>query len=301
MSILVTGASGFIGSWLALEHKNLVVSVSRNVQANSDFFIEDINRHTDWQTPLSGIKSVIHLAGTAHNRSGCHRKLLECDYEGTLKLMRDCGKYGVGRFVYISTVNVYSNFYSRHPFGVKTQLSPTTVKAEFCVSIENNLKEISNELGIELVIVRSPLVYGPNAPGNFSLLTKLVKKAPLLPFALVKNRRDFISVQNLVDLLIVCASHENAAGHVFLASDNETVSTREFIDAVAYGQGKKVLQVPIPIGLMRFFGRLIGKTRMIDQLFDDLEVDSSNISEILNWTPPYTMKEAMAMLRTEVK
>ena len=118
----------------------------------------------------------------------------------------------------------------------------------------------------------------------------------MLPFGLANNRRDFIAVQNLVDLLVTCARHENAAGHIFLASDNEVVSTKIFTNAIADGYGKKVTQLPIPEGLMRLAGRLIGKPAMIEQLYGNLEVDSSNTKKILDWTPPFTMKQAMKSL-----
>jgi len=121
----------------------------------------------------------------------------------------------------------------------------------------------------------------------------------LLPFALTNNRRDFISVQNLADLLVTCAQHPNASGHTFLASDGETVSIKAFTNAIAKGLNKSLIQLPIPTSLMRFAGKLLGKSAMVEQLVGNLEVDSSNLKEVLDWVPPYTMEESMAFLKQE--
>jgi len=120
---------------------------------------------------------------------------------------------------------------------------------------------------------------------------------PVLPFGMTTNKRDFIAVQNLADLLITCATHPKAAGHTFLASDMETVSIKQFTNAIADGLGKKLFQFPIPVSLIRLAGKLMGKTAMVEQLVGNLQVDSSNILEVLDWTPPLTMKQAMATLR----
>jgi len=154
---------------------------------------------------------------------------------------------------------------------------------------------------MEIVIVKPTLVYGPEAPGNFGLLTKLVHKFPLLPFGLAKNKRDFIAVQNLVDLLIVCAKHPDAAGHTFLASDCETVSIKEFTNAIAKGLNRTLIQVPVPNYIMRFAAKLVGKSLMLEQLLGNLQVDSSNAQEVLGWIPPYTMEQAMASLSENTK
>jgi nucleoside-diphosphate-sugar epimerase len=187
------------------------------------------------------------------------------------------------------------------PFSIFDEPKPLNSYTNSKYDAEIGLRKIAAETGLEVVIVRPTLVYGPNAPGNFGLLTKLVNKLPLLPFGLTNNKRDFIAVQNLADLLITCASHPNAAGHTFLASDMETVSIKQFTSAIAEGQGRKVFQLPIPVSLMRLAGKLMGKSAMVEQLVGNLQVDSSNLKEVLGWTPPYTMKQAMATLRDSSK
>jgi nucleoside-diphosphate-sugar epimerase len=158
------------------------------------------------------------------------------------------------------------------------------------------LKKISQETGLEVVIVRSTLVYGKNAPGNFGSLSRLINKTHFLPFGLIKNRRSFIAVQNLVDLLITCAEHPLAAGHTFLASDDSSISTRGFTDAIAKGLNKSLIQLPVPIGFMKLCAKLVGKSAIAEQLFCNLEVDSSDVHDILDWKPPFTLEEAMASL-----
>jgi nucleoside-diphosphate-sugar epimerase len=145
------------------------------------------------------------------------------------------------------------------------------------------------------------LVYGPNAPGNFGLLTTLVQKLPVLPFGLANNKRDFIAVQNLADLLITCVSHPNAAGHTFLAADMKPISIKDFTNAIADGLGRQVLQLPISVSFMRLVGKIIGKSAMVEQLVGNLQVDTSNVKEVLGWTPPLTMQQAMATLRNSGK
>ncbi len=241
--------------------------------------------------------SVIHLAGLAHSESYSRLDYKKVNVEGSLCLARAAANSGVKRFVFVSSIGVNGISTQSQPFSNDTPERPQNAYAESKYEAELGLKKISSETGLELVIVRPTLVYGQNAPGNFGMLTKLVKKLPLLPFGLANNRRDFIAVQNLADLLVTCAKHKSAAGQTFLASDGETVSTKDFTNAMAKGLGKNVIQLPIPVSLMRFTGRLTGKSRMIEQLFGNLEVDSSNIQQVLGWEPPLTMEQAMASLR----
>ncbi len=149
---------------------------------------------------------------------------------------------------------------------------------------------------MEIVIVRPTLVYGHNAPGNFGTLVNLIKKVPILPFGLASNRRDFISVKNLADFLIVCALHENAMGHIFLPSDGHSLSIKDFTNSIAKGLDKTLVQIPIPFSLMRFFASVIGKSSTIEQLLGNLQVDSSNAFDVLGWTAPYNIEQTMASL-----
>ncbi|GIA73299.1 3-beta hydroxysteroid dehydrogenase/isomerase family protein [Vibrio cholerae] len=303
MNVLLTGSSGFVGDHLVAKH-----DIFRHVVRASDvhffsnvFIVESINATTNWSNAFEGVDVIIHLAGLAHSAHYSTLHYQNVNVDGTLKLATEARKAGVQRFVFVSSIGVNGTSTQTKPFSVKFEPAPHNDYAQSKYEAELGLKKIAEETGLEVVIVRPTLVYGPNAPGNFGMLTKLVRKLPVLPFGLANNRRDFIAVQNLADLLITCATHPNAAGHTFLASDGETVSIKRFTNAMAKGLGKRVVQLPIPVGLMRLVGKVTGKSAMIEQLFGNLEVDSSNIQKVLGWTSPFTMEQAMASLKDSDK
>lgn len=298
-SILVTGVTGFVGRKLtALENDfRCVVRQGEAHSFDNAFIVRSIDSSTEWEGCFDDVDSIIHLAGLAHSKNFSLNDYNLVNTAGTLRLAHKAAEACVRRFVFVSSIGVNGTSTQTEPFSLDSRPAPHNDYARSKYEAELGLKKIAEETGLEVVIVRPTLVYGPNAPGNFGMLTKLVKKLPVLPFGLANNRRDFISVQNLADLLITCATHPNAAGHTFLASDSETVSIKEFTNAIAKGLGKKVFQLPVPVVLMRLAGKLIGKSDMIEQLYGNLEVDSSNIKEVLDWTPPYTMAQSMSLLK----
>ncbi|CAI2320594.1 TPA: NAD-dependent epimerase/dehydratase family protein [Vibrio parahaemolyticus] len=299
MKILMTGSTGFIGRNLAslgVIHRHIVRSDEKH-DYQSFFTIDSLGIGTDWDGAFDGIDVVIHLAGLAHSNRFSDHDYESVNVAGALRLAREASEQGARRFVFVSSIGVNGTCTSKKRFSVNSSVNPHNAYAKSKYKAELGLKKIAEETGLEVVIVRPTLVYGPGAPGNFGMLTKLVAKLPFVPFGLANNRRDFIAVQNLADLLVTCAIHPDASGHTFLASDGETVSIKEFTNAIAYGLGKKVVQLPVPVSVMRLVGKLTGKSAMIEQLYGHLEVDSSNIKEVLGWTPPLTMKEAMATLR----
>lgn len=296
--VMVTGATGFVGRHLCSLIEGCLPVVRMNpVNGFSSIIVPEFNESVCWGSLIKvDVSCVIHLAGIAHKTSSSINELYSVNTEATLHLAREIAKIGVKRFIFVSSIGVNGASTHSQPFDVNSASNPHNVYAQAKHDAEMGLKKIAAETGLEVVIIRPTLVYGPNAPGNFGLLTKFVKKVPVLPFGITNNKRDFIAVQNLADLLITCATHPNAAGHTFLASDMETVSIKQFTDAIADGLGKKVLQLPIPVSLMKLAGKLMGKSAMVEQLVGNLQVDSSNIKEVLDWTPPFTMKQAMATL-----
>ncbi|MEZ9259990.1 NAD-dependent epimerase/dehydratase family protein [Vibrio splendidus] len=299
MTILVTGATGFIGQNLTKLNQNFrcVVRSGEKHSFTDSYSVPTIDASTEWVDCFQGVNSIIHLAGLAHNRAYTDDEYRAVNTEGALRLALKAAEAGVKRFVFVSSIGVNGSSINNGSFSHSDSVNPHNAYTLSKYEAEVGLKKIAEETGLEVVIVRPTLVYGPNAPGNFRTLVKFVTKLPFLPFGLANNRRDFIAVQNLADLLVTCADHPNAAGHTFLASDFETVSIKEFSNAIGVGLGKKVVQLPLPASLMRFFGKVTGKSAMIEQLYGDLKVDSSNIKEVLTWTPPLTMKQAMASLR----
>ncbi|EHH1108228.1 NAD-dependent epimerase/dehydratase family protein [Vibrio parahaemolyticus] len=299
MTILVTGATGFVGQNLTQLNQNFrcVIRAGEHHSFANSYTVSTIDASTDWSNCFEGVDAIIHLAGLAHNKSYTDAEYRAVNTDGTLRLALKAAEAGVKRFVFVSSIGVNGTNSYDSAFLPSDVADPHNSYAQSKHEAELGLWDISKQTGLEVVVVRPTLVYGPNAPGNFGMLTKLVNSIPFLPFGLANNRRDFISVGNLVDLLIVCAKHKNAPGNIFLASESNTISTRDFVNAIAAGQDRKVFQIPIPVSFMRLAGLVIGKSAMIEQLFGNLEVDSSNLKDILNWTPPYSMKDSMAMLR----
>lgn len=252
------------------------------------FYTKDINESTCWQTAFTGVGAIIHLAGCAHGKVKDPETVRRVNISGTLKLAEEAAASGVKRFVYVSSANVIEL--------EKNPSSDVSIQTRTKYETELGLKKIANLSGMQIVIIRCPLVYGAKAPGNFSVLQKLVSKMPFLPFGLTNNRKSFISVQNLADLILLCIEHPNANGQTFLASDGHAISIKEFTNAMAEGLGKKVYQLPIPCSVMRFVGKLTGKTEVVDQLIGDFELDSYDAFKLLGWKPPYSMTQAMMSL-----
>ncbi|EOX1815307.1 NAD-dependent epimerase/dehydratase family protein [Vibrio cholerae] len=302
MKLFVTGCNGFVGSHFVNKVKSKF-DIYCAVRKYVDYidltrqFILDLESHQGWAEALEGTDIVVHMAAIVHTKYTNEKQLSDINTKSVIRFANEAVKAGVKRFVFVSSIGVNGMSTQAEPFSVDSTPSPHNYYAQSKYDAEMGLKKIAKETGLEVVIVRPTLVYGSNAPGNFGMLTNLIKTLPVLPFGLATNRRDFISVQNLVDLLVTCVTHPNAAGHTFLASDGETVSIKEFTNAIAKGIGKKVLQLPIPVTLMSLAGKLTGKSAMIEQLYGNLEVDSSNIKEVLGWTPPFTMEQSMTFLK----
>ncbi|ACH64821.1 putative epimerase/dehydratase WbiG [Aliivibrio fischeri MJ11] len=295
--ILLTGATGFIGHYVSQKKLQIKYAVRDNdASLTNSFVIKALDSKTNWQGAFNQIDSIIHLAGLAHSHSFTNDDYQSVNVDGTLHLAREAAIAGVKRFVFVSSIGVNGTATQQVPFSVDSEPKPHNAYAQSKYDAEIGLKKIADETGLEIVIVRPTLVYGPNAPGNFGSLTRLVNRVPVLPFGLVNNKRDFISVQNLADLLVTCANHPKAAGHIFLASDGEAVSIKDFSNAIAKGLNKQLIQLPVPVWCMRFAGKLVGKSMMVEQLAGNLEVDSSNAQEVLGWIPPYTMQQAMHSL-----
>lgn len=313
MNILITGATGFVGRVLVeylvsnSTHKVVVASRRTNITfpvGVDHVEVSDLTESTCWNQALNNVDCIIHMAARVHvmNDSSADplSEFRSVNVDGTLNLARQSVNAGIKRFIFISSVGVNGATTLARPFSDNLAPKPHSAYTVSKLEAENALWKLSTETGMEIVVIRPPLVYGRNAPGNFGSLTKLVQKLPFLPFGLTDNKRDFISVRNLADLLMTCANHPNAAGHTFLASDGETVSIKAFTNAIAKGLNKTLIQFPIPTSFMRLTARLVGKSAMAEQLLGNLQVDSSITQDVLDWTPPYTMEQAMASL-SEIK
>ncbi|MBH0027526.1 NAD-dependent epimerase/dehydratase family protein [Pseudoalteromonas sp. SWN29] len=289
MSILLTGASGFIGREVLRIAKSKVKIVVRNCTQYSgtedSVRVDTIDSSTPWKSSdFHDVECIIHLAGVAHTNSASNNSYDTINYEGTMNLADNAAKNLVKRFIFVSTALI------------STENNKLSYQSTIKLQTERSLIALSEKTGMEVVIIRSTLVYGRGARGNIGVLVKLVDKIPVLPFGLVSNKRDFISVQNLADLLIVCTKHRSAAGRVFLATDGKSVSIKDLTNAIAKGLGKTRIQFPIPVTFIRLMGIVFRKSHIVEQLLGDLIVDSTDTNKTLGWRQPYTMEESMLSL-----
>jgi nucleoside-diphosphate-sugar epimerase len=295
--VIVTGAKGFIGRHVcgALEKSGAsFLAVSR--EGTNE--VGDLSAETDWSGVLTPMATVVHLAGLAHalDRSSAAEMagFRRVNLGGTESLARQAAAAGVTRLVFVSSIRVLGLHTNGHgAFGTTDEPAPQEAYAISKWEAEQALWQIAQETGLEVCVIRPPLVYGTGARGNFARLVCLVRSGVPLPFGAVRNRRSMIAVDNLVDLILLCTRHPSAAGQTFLASDGGSLSTPELIRGLATAVGTRTRLLPVPVGLLRAAGRVLGKSAEIDRLVGSLEVDISHTRETLHWSPPISVGEGL--------
>jgi nucleoside-diphosphate-sugar epimerase len=304
-NILITGANGFIGSSIVKKLvKNSEFKVRVAVRKNRKVFSQDvevyenfdISEKANWSEVLSNIDVVVHCAARVHvmvdKSSDPASEFMKVNTEGTINLAYQAELMGVKRFIYLSTIGVNGYRTFDRPFKADDNPNPHSYYAQSKLEAEIRLMALSRTSKMAVVIIRPPLVYGPNAPGNFGLLVRIIKKQVPLPFGAIKNKRSFVFLDNLVDLISRCLSHPKAANQIFLVSDNDDLSTTQFLRKLGVAFGKPLLLFPIPMFFLRILSKSIGKTKVAQQLFESLEVDIDKNRELLGWSPPYCVDEA---------
>jgi nucleoside-diphosphate-sugar epimerase len=295
--VVITGAGGFIGRRLheALSQDGAeLVAVSRTSGLN----VGDIGASTDWSRALSPGATVVHLAGRAHVLDQRDARDLavfrEVNTAGTRRLALEAARIGVRRLVFVSSIGVLgTSTDGRGPFTTEDPPAPTEPYAQSKAEAEEALWEIAAETGLEVCIIRPPLVYGPGAVGNFRRLMQLARSGIPLPLGSVRNSRSLVALDNLIDLIRICISHPRAAGQTFLVSDGVTISTPDLIRGIAAAMGKRARLVPVPVNLLRLGGRVLGKSAELDRLLGSLEVDITHTRETLGWSPPIDVREGL--------
>ncbi len=298
----VTGATGFVGrslveTWSA---EAAVVPIVRRLGTGlkGEIAVGDLGPETDWRPALLGLDVIVHCAGRAHilkeDVASPLEQFRKVNLHATRRLAEDATTEGVGRLIFLSTVGVMGR--PRDPEGVVKLTDtpdPANPYAQSKWEAEQALRMIGGSSGLELVMVRPPMVYGPEAPGNFARFVKTVERGIPLPLGCADAPRSFVGIDNLVDFLWHCATRPDAAGKAFFVSDGEDISTAELVRRTAKCLGRPARLAPIPPALLRIAGRLAGRKEDVDRLLSNLSVDISENERCLEWRPPFGVTEQL--------
>jgi UDP-glucose 4-epimerase len=248
-----------------------------------NFAVGGIDGNTDWQDVLTGCEVVVHLAARVHVMQEATANPLEefrrVNVQGTLNLARQAAAAGVRRFVFVSSIKVY---------GVSK------------MEAEQGLREIARQTGMEVVIIRPPLVYGPGVKANFAAMMRWLRRGVPLPLGAIHNQRSLVALDNLVDLLVTCLTHPAAANQTFLVSDGEDVSTTELLRRMGQALGRPARLLPVPTSWLKLAAAMVGKVQgarfmpdVVQRLCGSLQVDIEKTRRLLGWTPPVSLDEGL--------
>lgn len=297
-TVLVTGASGFVGSRLCAELSRRGEIVRRAIRgrgfAAGDCAVVSLEEAADWSAALDGVTTVLHLAARAHVRSD-PQYFRAVNTLGTLRLAEQAAARGVQRFIFVSTIGVHGDETHGVPFRAGDCPSPANAYAVSKLEAEKGLWEIAARSGMGVVVVRPPLVYGGRAPGNFGALLRWLQRGLPIPVGAVDNHRSLVAVENLVDLLCCCVQREESAGQTFLVSDGEPISTRRLVELICSYMGQAAHFMRIPSWFIATVGELPFARRAVRSIFSSLVVDDAATRARLNWTPVLSTEQALRL------
>ncbi|MGI0483428.1 NAD-dependent epimerase/dehydratase family protein [Geminocystis sp. CENA526] len=298
-SILITGATGFIGSHLLPRLDNYKVSLAVRNSSHStykNYIVGEIDDRTSWQEALQGIEVVIHMAARAHilqeSVANPETEFDRINGEGTINLGKQCIEAGVKHFIFLSSIGAVTTL-SDTIINESSPCNPDTPYGKSKLKAEIGIKQLCENSTMTYTILRPTLVYGANNPGNMERLLKLTAKGLPLPLGGVNNSRSLVYVGNLVDAIITCIDRTEAKNQTFIVSDGEDLSTPELIRRIGKAMNKTPLLLPIPSSLIKRGTKILGKGEVGDRLLGSLQVDNSKIRDTLNWQPPYTVDEGL--------
>ncbi len=305
-TVLVTGASGFVGRAVVGRLLRDSFGVRAAVRTHPEavpagahaFGGLELGGGPGWSAALDSVDAVIHCAARVHViRDAATHALTEfrrVNVEGTLALASQAAVAGVKRFVFVSSIGVNGAETFARAFQADDVPAPHSPYAQSKFEAERALRELADRTGLELVVVRPPLVYGPDAPGNFGILMRALHRGVPLPFACVRNARSLVALDNLADLLLRSVSHPAAAGQTFLVSDGEDVSTPMLLRRAATALGSRARLLPVPVALLRGSARLLGQATAMQSLCASLQVNIEPTRARLGWAPLFTLDQALA-------
>lgn len=304
--VLVTGATGFIGSRLtgalAATNAYTVRAATRRPQAVTGgaeaIQVNHVNAQTDWSSALADTDTVIHLAARVHVTRETSTTPL-ADYRavnvaGTMALAEQAAARGVRRFIHLSTVKVHGpSTTGRRPFRADDPQAPEDAYAQSKAEAEAALLALASTTLMEIVILRPPLVYGPGVKGNFATMMRWLNRGVPLPLGHTNNRRSLLALDNLIDLIHTCINHPNAANSAFLAGDDDDLSTTELLRRIGDQLGRPARLIPVPRAAMHLAARLTGQEAIYHRLFGSLQTDITSTRQRLNWAPPLTVEQGL--------
>ncbi|SDT46368.1 UDP-glucose 4-epimerase family protein [Pseudomonas prosekii] len=308
MRVLLTGATGFVGRAVlgrlaASDDLQAVAAIRGDALSDcpphvSTVQVAGLEDGTDWSQALNQADVVIHGAARVHVMNDTEADPLEAfrkvNVEGTLSLARQAAGLGIRRFIFISSIKVNGEGTPlNEPYVADATPAPADPYGISKMEAEQGLREIAGESGMEVVIIRPVLVYGPGVRANFLNMMRWLDKGIPLPFGAIHNRRSLVALDNLADLIVTCIRHPAAANQTFLVSDGEDLSTTQLLTRMAQALGKPARLLPVPSVLLERGAQLLGKRALSQRLCGSLQVDIAKTRELLGWTPPVGVDEAL--------
>ena len=300
MKVLVTGANGFIGGHLCAHlsaHGYEVRKAVRRLSPEPDSFaVGELGEQTDWSAALEGVEVIVHAAARVHV---LHEvvddpvsEFLGVNVKATQHLARSAAKAGVKRLVFISSIGVLGN-YSEAPFSESDQPNPSNIYSMSKWEAEQALRRIADEMELDVVIIRPPLVYGPGVKANFLRLMEHVHQRHPMPFRMIHNARDFVSISNLCHFIEQVMEHPQAANQTYLICDGQAVSTPELISRLATLMGTSARLLPVPDSMLHLGAKLLSKERFYHSVCSSLRIDTRKAREELDWKPAESLQQGL--------
>jgi nucleoside-diphosphate-sugar epimerase len=302
MNVLVTGANGLVGQALCAQLENVghaVIRTVRNLSSLGGWAVGDLHGQTNWLTALgTDTDAVVHTAARVHvmaNMMADPVAEFRCvNVNGTLNLALQAAAAGVRRFVFISSIKVNGeSTLADQPFTEQDVAAPQDAYGISKMEAEQGLRKIAADTGMEVVVIRPPLVYGPGVKANFAALMRAVQLGWPLPLGSVHNQRSLVALDNLVDFIVTCITHPQAANQIFLVSDGHDLSTTELVRGMAQAAGVSARLLPVPVWALQAGASLLGKGDAVQRLCGNLQVDISKARSLLGWVPPVSVEEGL--------